>query len=147
MGSTEGGILSADGTAKTCVEELEAATETVGDMAASALDGVSSLDTRVTTAETDITARPTSTQLAAPEGASGIGTADGGSVEEALSVLGSAANPLAGFHADGVTDDTANFAALETNITGQQIDLKGKTYLVASAPTGNDYIKIGRAHV
>src|SRR3546814_21046876 len=39
-----------------------------------------------------------------------------------------------------VTDDTANFAALETNITGQQIDLKGKTYLVASAPTGNDYI-------
>src|SRR3546814_183248 len=135
---------------------------TEGDISTAQSD-ITSLDTRVTTAETDITARPTSTQLAAPEGAAGIGTADGGSVEEALSVLGSAANPLAGFHADGVTDDTANFAALETNITGQQIDLKGKTYLVASAPTGNGYIngffktgsdlrsinyhKIGRAHV
>src|SRR3546814_2829820 len=82
---------------------------TEGDISTAQSD-ISSLDTRVTTAETDITARPTSTQLAAPEGAAGIGTADGGSVEEALSVLGSAANPLAGFHADGVTDDTANFA-------------------------------------
>src|SRR3546814_17130675 len=91
MGSTEGGILSADGTAKTWFEELEAATETVGDSAARALDGVSSLDTRVTTAETDITARPPSTQLAAPEGAAGVGTTDGGCVEEALSGLGRAA--------------------------------------------------------
>src|SRR3546814_8521262 len=32
---------------------------------------ITSLDTRVTTAETDITARPTSAQLAAPEGAAG----------------------------------------------------------------------------
>src|SRR3546814_21017921 len=32
--------------------------------------------TRVTTAETDITARPTSAQLAAPEGAAGIGYAN-----------------------------------------------------------------------
>src|SRR3546814_9850453 len=69
---------------------------TEGDISTAQSD-ITSLDTRVTTAETDITARPTSTQLAAPEGAAGIGTADGGSVEEALSVLGSAANPLAGF--------------------------------------------------
>src|SRR3546814_9320624 len=37
---------------------------------------ITSLDTRVTTAETDITARPTSAQLAAPEGAAGIGYAN-----------------------------------------------------------------------
>src|SRR3546814_4398 len=37
---------------------------------------ITSLDTRVTTAETDITARPTSAQLAAPEGAAGIGNAN-----------------------------------------------------------------------
>src|SRR3546814_17381368 len=37
---------------------------------------ITSLDTRVTTPETDITARPTSAQLAAPEGAAGIGYAN-----------------------------------------------------------------------
>src|SRR3546814_481789 len=85
---------------------------TEGDISTAQSD-ITSLDTRVTTAETDITARPTSTQLAAPEGAAGIGPADGGSVEEALRVLGSAANPLGGLHAAGVKGDKANLGAME----------------------------------
>lgn len=41
---------------------------------------------------------------------------------------------------DGLTNDTAAFASLESAVTGTMIDLKGKTYLVDDFPSGNFYI-------
>lgn len=50
-------------------------------------------------------------------------------------------DPLRGFHADGVTDDAANFAALETTITGHRIDGRGRRYrITGEIPAGNDYV-------
>lgn len=40
---------------------------------------------------------------------------------------------------DGVTNDDAEFAALEVAFTGRDIDLQGKTYLVTREPTQNNY--------
>src|SRR3546814_11057294 len=57
-----------DWSSDVCSSDLQSDLATSGD--------ITSLDTRVTTAETDITARPTSAQLAAPEGAAGIGYAN-----------------------------------------------------------------------
>lgn len=47
---------------------------------------------------------------------------------------------LRGFNGDGITDDTSNFSVLETSVSGQEIDLQGKTYAVTSIPSGNLYI-------
>lgn len=44
-----------------------------------------------------------------------------------------------GAKGDGQTDDTAAFTALELAVSGQTIDLSGKTYLVSMAPSGNKY--------
>lgn len=41
---------------------------------------------------------------------------------------------------DGITDDTASFTNLETNIQDRIIDLKGKSYLVTKSFTNNKYI-------
>ncbi len=40
---------------------------------------------------------------------------------------------------DGVTDDTAVFALIDAAMSGQEIDLMGKTYAVFSIPTWNRY--------
>lgn len=40
---------------------------------------------------------------------------------------------------DGVTNDQAAFDALDASFSGQVVDLKSKTYLVTSIPTGNRY--------
>jgi len=40
---------------------------------------------------------------------------------------------------DGVADDSAAFAALETDITGRPVDLLGRQYLVSSIPAKNAY--------
>lgn len=40
---------------------------------------------------------------------------------------------------NGVTDDTAAFARLESVFTGRDVDLLGKTYLVGAAPPANKY--------
>lgn len=49
---------------------------------------------------------------------------------------------------DGTTDDTAAFELLESNVTGQRIDLQGKTYVVSSISRYkndyyNGYFKVG----
>lgn len=41
---------------------------------------------------------------------------------------------------DGVTNDTAAFDKLESDVSGSRIDLLGKTYLVTSAPKANTYV-------
>ena len=41
---------------------------------------------------------------------------------------------------DGSTDDTTAFSDLETAITGREIDLRGKTYVVSAIPTANTYV-------
>ena len=41
---------------------------------------------------------------------------------------------------NGTTNDSAAFTNLELEYTGRTIDLLGKTYLVNSVPTGNNYI-------
>ena len=41
---------------------------------------------------------------------------------------------------DSIANDTADFASLEASISGQMIDLCGKTYLVDSIPIGNTYV-------
>jgi len=40
---------------------------------------------------------------------------------------------------DGVTNDTAKFAALEVAVQGRPVDLQGKSYVVDQQPTGNAY--------
>lgn len=45
-----------------------------------------------------------------------------------------------GAAADGSTDDTGVFASLEAVVSGQIIDLNGKTYKVTSFPSGNVYV-------
>lgn len=51
-------------------------------------------------------------------------------------------DPLRLFYADGTTDDSANFAALEATVTGQTIDGRGKRYLIAigDIPSKNIYV-------
>ncbi|MEP8837383.1 hypothetical protein ABKV41_14440 [Enterobacter roggenkampii] len=44
-----------------------------------------------------------------------------------------------GARGDSVTDDTAVFALIDAAMSGQEIDLLGKTYYVSSIPTGNRY--------
>jgi hypothetical protein len=56
-------------------------------------------------------------------------------------------DPLYGFNADGLTDDTAKFSAMraEAAFATADVDLKGKTYLVSSVPAGrfhNGYFKL-----
>ena len=49
-------------------------------------------------------------------------------------------DPLLGFHGNGSTDDSANFATLEATVTGQKIDGRGKRYRVTGAiPSKNEY--------
>ncbi|AUX76419.1 endosialidase catalytic beta-propeller domain-containing protein [Sinorhizobium fredii] len=48
-------------------------------------------------------------------------------------------DPLKNFNANGTTDDTANFAALEAVMTGREIDCKGLVFKVTAIPTGNNY--------
>lgn len=43
-------------------------------------------------------------------------------------------DPLRGFHADGVTDDSANFAALAPAYYGKELDLGGRSYAVDAYP-------------
>lgn len=47
---------------------------------------------------------------------------------------------LARFHADGVTNDDANFTWFEGKNQNRVIDLRGADYLVTSIPTGNKYV-------
>lgn len=50
-------------------------------------------------------------------------------------------DPLRLFNADGTTDDSANFAALEATVTGQKIDGRGKRYRVTGdIPSKNIYV-------
>src|SRR3546814_18836090 len=63
-----------DWSSDVCSSDLAGLAVKQSDLATSG--DITSLDTRVTTAETDITARPTSAKLAAPEGAAGIGYAN-----------------------------------------------------------------------
>lgn len=42
---------------------------------------------------------------------------------------------LAGFSADGATDDQAKFSALGNTLAGRVVDLRGKTYRVSTIPT------------
>ena len=44
-----------------------------------------------------------------------------------------------GAKGNGSTNDSAAFTALEAAFTGRAVDLCGKTFLVSSRPTGNDY--------
>lgn len=44
-----------------------------------------------------------------------------------------------GIRGNGTANDTAAFALLEQSVTGKQVDLLGKTYLVDRQPTANDY--------
>lgn len=46
----------------------------------------------------------------------------------------------AGAAGDGVTNDTAAFTLIDAAVSGQQVDLRGKTYLVDALPTGNIYV-------
>lgn len=46
---------------------------------------------------------------------------------------------LDGFAADGATNDTAKFTALEAQVTGVSVDLKRKVYRVDQIPSGNRY--------
>lgn len=48
-------------------------------------------------------------------------------------------DPLRLFNADGATDDTANFTALEALVSGQDIDLRSRTFSVTAIPKGNKY--------
>ncbi|AWM24983.1 endosialidase catalytic beta-propeller domain-containing protein [Sinorhizobium fredii] len=48
-------------------------------------------------------------------------------------------DPLKNCSADGTTDDTANFTALEAVMTGREIDCKGLVFKVTAIPTGNNY--------
>ncbi|MDW9772546.1 hypothetical protein GOA89_11585 [Sinorhizobium meliloti] len=51
-------------------------------------------------------------------------------------------DPVNGFNANGQTSDTANFAALESVMSGRIVDGRGAAYKVSSIPTGNDYQRI-----
>ena len=44
------------------------------------------------------------------------------------------------FNANGITDDTANFTALESSVTHKIVDLLGADYYVTAIPTKNKYI-------
>lgn len=45
----------------------------------------------------------------------------------------------AGAVGDGIVNDGEKFSALELNVSGEHVDLLGKTYLVDTIPNGNDY--------
>lgn len=47
---------------------------------------------------------------------------------------------LRAFSGDGTTDDSANFVALESNLTGKLIDLMGRTFVVSAIPSANMYV-------
>ena len=85
----------------------------------------------------------TTEDLAEPSGASLSGFAPSGvgavasDVETKLRERVSAADR--GAVGDGVANDTAEFALLETDVTGVSVDLLGKTYLVDKQPTKNEY--------
>lgn len=44
------------------------------------------------------------------------------------------------FNGDGTTDDTANFMALQSSITGKLVDLMGRTFAVSAIPSANLYV-------
>lgn len=49
-------------------------------------------------------------------------------------------NPLdVGAVGDGTTNDTSAFVTLESKVTGRDVNLFGRTYLVNAIPTGNNY--------
>lgn len=42
--------------------------------------------------------------------------------------------------AGGVADSTAGFATMEAAVTGREVNLNGRTYLVSTVPVGNTYV-------
>lgn len=51
--------------------------------------------------------------------------------------------PAMGAVGNGVTDETATFATIETRVRARAVDLLGRTYLVTTVPSGNDYYNGG----
>lgn len=72
------------------------------------------------------------TLAAVTPGAAGLAILADDTEEEVRDYL----DPLKGFHADGTTDDTANFTALRSIYPDTDFDLYGKTYFVTAIPDG-----------
>lgn len=85
----------------------------------------------------------TANSLVATSGASLIGFIQAGTGAVARTVQSKLRDIICprdfGAVGNGTTNDTSAFAALEGNVTGENIDLQNLTYLVTAVPTGNTY--------
>jgi hypothetical protein len=102
---------------------------------------------------TETVSGATETKAVTPAGVNAAISGYTGTINNALVVATGATTgrTLAARFADGITpkdfgatgngtvDDTAAFTALETKVTGRDVDLEGLTYLVTSRPVGNNY--------